>query len=90
MEQHTVCRSSDLESGHVNKAATTLWFLLALRPDEPVVPDPGEFSDSGWFPRAEIARWPIERTDPQMPRLLAKLGTLQAAQTTARTRHAAR
>ncbi|WP_426504443.1 hypothetical protein ACPPVO_43740 [Dactylosporangium sp. McL0621] len=59
----------------MENAATTLWFLLDLGRDARLAPDPVEFTGYGWFPRAEVAAWPIEQTDPQMARALAKLNT---------------
>ncbi|WP_433616926.1 hypothetical protein ACQP2P_16275 [Dactylosporangium sp. CA-139114] len=64
----------------MNKAATTLWFLLDLHRDARLTPVPVEFSGFGWFPRSALAGWPAGQTDPQMARALAKLGArLKAA-----------
>lgn len=51
----------------MNKAATTLWYLIALTPDTPIVADPAEFDGSAWFPRREVADWPDGRTDRPAP-----------------------
>ncbi|MER7006520.1 NUDIX domain-containing protein [Dactylosporangium sp. NPDC000555] len=68
----------------------TLWFLIDLHPNDPMAPDPGEFSDAGWFPRTEVAGWPAERTDPQMARALAKLDAHIHAARAAGSGHAGR
>ncbi|MEV0131414.1 NUDIX domain-containing protein [Dactylosporangium sp. NPDC050688] len=56
----------------------TLWFPLALDPEQPITPDPGEFAGWGWYPRAEVIAWPAERSDPQLARFLTKLGRVGA------------
>lgn len=56
----------------------TLWFPMALDPEQPITPDPGEFTGWGWYPRAEALTWPAERTDPQLSRFLTKLGRARA------------
>lgn len=57
----------------------TLWFLLDLDPGQPLRPDPGEFSDAGWFPSRDVAAWPAGQTDPQMARMLRKLDLIRGA-----------
>jgi hypothetical protein len=74
----------------VNKAVTTLWFLLDLHPDVHLTPDPVEFSGYGWFRRTEVAGWRAGQSDPQMARALAKLDAQRQAAPATRTRHAGR
>lgn len=57
----------------------TLWYLLALTPDTPIVADPAEFDGSDWFPRRAVADWPAGRTDPHLHRFLTKVEQLTAA-----------
>ncbi|WP_432832959.1 NUDIX domain-containing protein [Dactylosporangium sp. CA-092794] len=53
----------------------TLWFLLALDREARMAPDPVEFTGYGWFRRTDVAAWPAGRSDPEMPRALAKLAS---------------
>jgi 8-oxo-dGTP diphosphatase len=68
----------------------TLWSVLELDRIQPVRPDRGEFSDWGWFPRAEVAGWPAERTDPEMARMLRKLDLLRNGRADQGAGHASR
>ena len=59
--------------------ATTLWYLIALTPDTPIVADPAEFDGSAWFLRREVADWAAGRTDPHLHRFLTKVQQLTGA-----------
>ena len=62
------------ESGHVNKAVTTLWYLLAGHQATPVTADPAEISDVRWVRLADAARWaPQCHAAHQVLRFTAKL-----------------
>ena len=67
----------------------TLWFALLLDPEEPITPDPGEFTGWGWYPCTEVVAWPAERTDPHLARFLTKLRRLRTIDAEAAT-HAGR
>jgi hypothetical protein len=56
-----------------------LFYLLDLDPGQPITADSGEFSDWRWFPRSVVAAWPVERTDPELGRFLAKLDRQRTA-----------
>ncbi|MEV0136823.1 hypothetical protein AB0H83_51415 [Dactylosporangium sp. NPDC050688] len=65
----------------MNKAATTLWWLLDLDPAAPLAPDSGEFSGWGWHPRGDVTQWAAGRTDPELRRFLQKVADLRNATT---------
>ncbi len=50
----------------------TMWFVFAADQEQPVVPDPVEFSQVRWFTIDDSAEWTGD-FDPQMHRFLAKL-----------------
>jgi 8-oxo-dGTP pyrophosphatase MutT (NUDIX family) len=59
----------------------TLWYLLDLTPDTPILADPAEFTGAAWHSRREVAGWPPASTDPHLHRFLAKMDQLIAATT---------
>ena len=63
----TITRTVGVTAGHVD---VSLWFVLAARRDQALEFDLGEFHGIKWFHRSEV---PLERSDPQMGRFLAKL-----------------
>jgi 8-oxo-dGTP diphosphatase len=48
----------------------SLWYLLRGESDQPLWFDPGEFHQAAWF---TLDALPLERTDPHLPRFVAKL-----------------
>jgi 8-oxo-dGTP diphosphatase len=50
----------------------TMWFVFSADQEQPIVPDPAEFSQVRWFTMGDSAEWAGE-FDPQMHRFLAKL-----------------
>jgi 8-oxo-dGTP diphosphatase len=57
----------------------TLWYLISLTPDTPIVADPAEFDGCAWYPRRAVADWPAGQTDPHLRRFLTKVQQLTAA-----------
>ena len=59
-----------LDGGHVD---VSLWYVVAGDVDDDLTPDPGEFRDCRWWPRAEVLSAPPAILDPYLPRFVAKL-----------------
>lgn len=64
-----------LESGHADKAATSLWFVATIGRDEPLAPDAREFADVRWWTPAELAAADLADFDPHLGRFLSKIGS---------------
>jgi 8-oxo-dGTP diphosphatase len=69
----SVTRTVGIDSGHTD---VSLWFVLALARDEPVVVDPGEFRSARWWSPEQIRAAPPATVDPALPRFVAKLRPL--------------
>ena len=51
-----------------------LWFVLQVKREVRLTPDPREFKSARWFGLDDQRDWPSDRYDPEMGRFAAKLG----------------
>jgi 8-oxo-dGTP diphosphatase len=65
----TVTETVGADAGHTD---VSLWFPAAVRRDEPLTVDDGEFAGVRWWSRAELAAADPARFDPHLGRYLAK------------------
>lgn len=65
----TVTETVGVDAGHTD---VSLWFPAAVRRDQPLRPDAGEFAEVRWWSRAELAAADPARFDPHLGRYLAR------------------
>lgn len=68
----TVTKTRGKTSGHTD---VSLWYLLSVSREQPLIFDQSEFHSVRWFRTDEI---PWHRSEPNLPRLLDKLSALDA------------
>jgi 8-oxo-dGTP pyrophosphatase MutT (NUDIX family) len=77
-ERRPVFLTAALTVGAHSHLDCTLWYLLDLAPDTPVIADADEFDGSAWFTRQTVTGWPAGQTDPHLHRFLTKVEQLAA------------